>query len=104
MRELNDTPPPTPEVGAALRSARRAVIYDTFIELAGALIWIGVVLVANRLAFGTWVPVWWLAVLAGVVLPDVGRAALDLAAITAGRMTYTVELCDGSTVESREMW
>ncbi|MET8847995.1 hypothetical protein [Amycolatopsis sp. NPDC004625] len=101
MPEL-DNPTPAPfaaEAAAqlAIRSARRADIRDAVGTVFSAVVFIGVVWLANRLAFGTWGPVWPLAVLAGVVLPETGRAALYLAAIVTGRVTYTAEPADDPT-------
>ncbi len=98
MPELNDSIP-APFVAetvaaAAIRSARRADIRHALGTVFSALMFIGVVWLFNRAAFGTWVPVWPLALLAGVVLPETGGAVFDLAAIATGRAVYTAEPAD----------
>ncbi|WP_211299585.1 hypothetical protein, partial [Amycolatopsis lexingtonensis] len=99
MPEHNDPAPAAPFVAetvaaAAIRSARRADIRDALGDIFSGLMFIGLVWLFNRAAFGTWVPLWPLAMLAGVVLPEIGRAALDLAAIATGRAVYTAEPAD----------
>ncbi|WP_328614527.1 hypothetical protein OHS58_48505 [Amycolatopsis sp. NBC_00348] len=92
-----------PAARVAIRHARNEHLRSALSDVIAGLVWIGLLLLANRIGFGTWTPQWWLAALAGVLLPSVGAGALDLMAITTGRTTFTVELPDGSITETREV-